>query len=116
EQIAQWLAKAENDLAAAAHLLKLGTDGPLDAVCFHAQQCTEKYLKAVLFAQGKEFPKTHDLVKLVALMPRKARPSLSEELQERLTDYATMVRYPNDEAISLAEARRALATARRVRI
>ena len=32
----------------AVHTLKLGADGPTDTVCFHAQQCIEKYLKALL--------------------------------------------------------------------
>jgi len=39
-----------------------------------------------------------------------------EEEQRRLTTYATVTRYPGDyEPISLAEARRAIALARRVR-
>ncbi|MBW8876798.1 MAG: HEPN domain-containing protein [Acidobacteria bacterium] len=44
----EWLFKADNDLANAAHTLKLGASCPTDTVCFHAQQCVEKYLKAVL--------------------------------------------------------------------
>ncbi len=43
----EWIAKAENDLKNAAHTLKLGTECPTDTVCFHAQQCVEKYIKAV---------------------------------------------------------------------
>jgi HEPN domain-containing protein len=116
EEVAQWVEKAEEDLIAAAHLLKLGAKGPLGAVGFHAQQAIEKYLKAVLVACGLVFPKTHDVAKLIALLPKDTRPSLSPELQERLTDYATALRYPGDaEPMSLGEARRALAAARRVR-
>jgi HEPN domain-containing protein len=58
---AEWLAKAENDLTNAAHTLKLGASCPTDTVCFHAQQCVEKYLKALLVVEGIDFPKTHDL-------------------------------------------------------
>jgi len=115
-RVAQWVEKAEQDLTAAASLLRLRAERPLEVVCFHAQQCVEKYIKAVLFAQQRAFPKTHDLVKLIALLPKDCQPSLSAELQERLTDYATTVRYPVDEEpVSPKEARTAVAAARRVR-
>ena len=46
--VAEWVLKAEDDLKNAVHTLKLGRTGPIDTVCFHAQQCAEKYLKAYL--------------------------------------------------------------------
>lgn len=46
--VREWVAKAENDLKNATHTLRLGTDCPTDNVCFHTQQCVEKYLKALL--------------------------------------------------------------------
>jgi HEPN domain-containing protein len=52
----EWTTKAENDLKTAAHTLKLGSKCPTDTVCFHAQQCVEKYLKAFLVVMGIEFP------------------------------------------------------------
>ncbi|HEV8580939.1 MAG TPA: HEPN domain-containing protein [Thermoanaerobaculia bacterium] len=112
---AEWVAKAENDLTNAAHTLKLGASCPTDTACFHAQQCVEKYLKALLVAEGTDFPKTHDLEALVDLCPAGLRPELSSEDLVRLTDYATGARYPGWEQISLAAARRAVAAARRVR-
>jgi HEPN domain-containing protein len=111
----EWLAKAENDLTNAAHALKLGKACPTDTVCFHAQQCIEKTLKAVLVLEGIDFPKTHDLERLLALVPAHLRPALTPEEQARLTEYATGARYPGWEEISLTTARRAVATARRVR-
>ena len=111
----EWLLKADNDLANAAHTLKLGAVCPTDTVCFHAQQCVEKYLKAALVWGGIDFPKTHDLEKLMSLLPTESRPDLDDEEQARLTEYATGARYPGWEEISLAEARRAVAVARRVR-
>jgi HEPN domain-containing protein len=110
-----WAAKAENDLKNAAHTLKLGKGCPTDTVCFHAQQCVEKYLKALLVCEGVDFPKTHDLEPLMDLLPVSMRPKLSVEEQAKLTEYATGARYPGWEEISLAEARRAVALARRVR-
>jgi HEPN domain-containing protein len=38
-----------------------------DAVCFHAQQTAEKYLKALLQENGKTIPRIHNLVDLVSL-------------------------------------------------
>lgn len=76
--VREWVAKAENDLKTAAHTLKLGKDCPTDTVCFHAQQCVEKYLKALLVWKGIDFPKTHDLEKLIGMLPaRRGRVSVS---------------------------------------
>ncbi len=111
----EWVGKAKNDLKAAVQILKLGDDCPTDTVCFHAQQCVEKYLKAFLVVNGIDFPKTYDLEHLIALLPVRKRPELSVEEQRRLTMYATGARYPGWGEISLAEARRAVSVARRVR-
>ncbi len=111
-----WVQKAENDLKNATYTLGMGEDCPTDTICFHAQQCVEKYLKALLVLKRIDFPKTHDIKELIALLPSKIRPQLTPEEQRRLTDYATVTRYPGDyEAISLAETRRAVKIARRVR-
>jgi HEPN domain-containing protein len=100
----------------AAHTLTLVEDCPTDAVCFHAQQCVEKYLKALLAARQTPFPRVHSISALRALLRAAERPSISDSEQERLTDYATVARYPGDyDAIPRSEARRAVALARRVR-
>jgi HEPN domain-containing protein len=44
----EWVEKAEGDFAAAERELAVVVDPNYDAVCFHAQQCAEKYLKARL--------------------------------------------------------------------
>ena len=111
-----WIEKAENDLKAAIYTLGMDEDCPADVVCFHAQQCVEKYLKAYLSWSGTDFPKTHDVAELAMLMPPHARPTLTAEEARRLTVYATVTRYPgNYEPIPLTEARRAIAVARRAR-
>ena len=112
-----WVQKAENDLQNAVHTpLRLGEQCPADTVCFHAQQCVEKYLKAVLVSRGTETPRTHDIGVLIGLLPRKLRPEISVEEQERLTAYATTMRYPGEyETVSLQQARKAVRVARRVR-
>jgi len=114
--VREWIEKAENDLKNAAYTLKMGEDCPTDTTCFHAQQCVEKYLKAFLTFKSIDFPKTHDVGELLALISESARPQLAVEEQRRLTAYATVTRYPGDyEPIPLSEARRAAAVARRVR-
>ncbi len=114
--VREWVTKAENDLKNAAHTLRMGEGCPADTVCFHAQQCVEKYLKAYLVLEGTDFPKTHDVERVWNLLPEGARPKLSLEDQRRLTAYATFMRYPGDyEPVSLTEARRAVRIARRVR-
>jgi hypothetical protein len=45
--------------------LRSRRDPCFDAVCFHAQQCAEKFLKARLTADGITFAKTHSLTALL---------------------------------------------------
>lgn len=110
----EWVVKAENDLRAAATLLRM-KDCPTEVVCFHAQQVVEKYIKAVLTTLQVEFPKTHNIRKLVQLVEPHHRIELSESEQNSLTDYATTARYPGFGEIPLSEARRAMSLAKRVR-
>jgi HEPN domain-containing protein len=116
EVLREWLAKAENDLKNAAHTLVLGVESPTDTVCFHGQQCVEKYLKTLLTSIGQSFPKTHNIRERMKLVQRKSRPGLDEDLQDLLTDYAATIRYPDAGVeISVKEARRSVTIARRVR-
>jgi HEPN domain-containing protein len=116
EVVREWVEKAENDLKNAALTLRAGKEAPTDTVAFHAQQCVEKYLKALLTLRGIDSPKIHDIAELVARVGPDVLTSLSVEEQRRLTVYGTVTRYPGDyEPVSLAEARRAVALARRVR-
>lgn len=45
KKVKQWILKANNDLKTAKD--EMNTDDPAtDTICFHAQQCVEKLLKA----------------------------------------------------------------------
>ncbi len=113
----EWVAKAENDLKNATHTLTLGAECPTDTVCFHAQQCVEKYLKALLVMLQVEFSRTHDVETLVLLLSAELKLSLTVEQQRRLTEYATVMRYPGSyEPVMLSEATEAVDLARRVRL
>jgi len=114
--VREWVQKAENDLKTASHTLKLGADCPTDMVCFHVQQCVEKYIKALLIFHGIDFARIHHIGALLALLPAQIHLDLTPEEQERLTDYAVTTRYPGDyDPIPLTEAQQAVQIARRVR-
>ncbi len=88
EIVRQWIAKAENDLKNAEWTLTMQEGCPFDTVCFHAQQCAEKYVKACLVLLGMDFPKSHDLTELTALLPETERLPISVDDCVELTDYA----------------------------
>lgn len=112
----QWLEKAKVDINASEALL--AADPPLlYPACFHAQQAAEKYLKALLTWHQIEFPKTHDIEQLLELV----EPAIGEAISSinnssELTPYGVDIRYPGDlPDPDLAETRRALELARKVR-
>lgn len=115
--IRRWVIKAENDFRVADLLSRLGRDELTDAVCFHAQQSVEKYLKARLVFADVHFRKVHDIRKLVELLPNAARPPISASEQGLLSSYAVELRYPGEAEteVTVAEAGEAVRIARRVR-
>ncbi len=114
--VAEWVARAEGDLKTALQTLKLKSQCPTETVAFHAQQCVEKYTKAMLIWSRIDFPKTHNIRHLVEMLPESSRPSISVHDQNSLTPYAVEARYPGDfEPVSLTEARQVVALARQVR-
>jgi len=90
-----WLQKAQSDLRS-IEILMADSKPPLDSVCFHAQQAVEKTLKALLTAYGTPFPKTHDLARLVHLLPLKVDLCLDEQTLAELTYFAVGSRYPTE--------------------
>ena len=60
----EWVQKAEGDYTVAQQV-RQGQHPVHDAICFHAQQCIEKYLKARLQEANIPFPRTHDLKELL---------------------------------------------------
>jgi len=96
--------------------LALSQEKPLQyGVCFHAQQCAEKYLKAILVLQGRAFPKTHDLLALSDLCQQSSIiVPVSADRLDHLSAYAVQVRYPGEEP-TLEEAQDAIEIAQAVR-
>jgi HEPN domain-containing protein len=94
----EWGQKAEGDYTVAATLWQAEST-VYDAICFHAQQCIEKYLKAWLVEHESTFPKTHDLEALAkqCLPSLPDLASLMDELR-LLTSFAVEIRYPGTSA------------------
>jgi HEPN domain-containing protein len=108
-----WVARAEEDLALARSALRHKT--PSYGATFHAQQCAEKYLKALLVARRQIFPRTHDLAALSDLcLQHELIIPVDRDALERLTAYAVQVRYPGED-LTPDEAREALQIAQAVR-
>ena len=58
----EWLKAARDDLNTIAEIVE--NAGLTNVVAFHAQQCVERCLKAVMEENEQEVPNTHDLVRL----------------------------------------------------
>lgn len=111
-----WVQRAENDLRNAEHTLTLVEDCPFDTVCYHAQQCAEKYLKALLLDRGVRFPRTHDLIELLGMLPATDRVLFDPAAMRTLNPYVVEGRYPETEdPLDRAEAETAVTLARGVR-
>lgn len=111
----EWIDKAEDDFNVASSLMRSRKARVPDAICFHAQQCAEKWLKARLCEDGSPFAKTHDLVALIGLLlPKYSLWSSLNTAASNLNAYAVHTRYPGDTA-SLAEARQAMKDCKSIR-
>lgn len=117
ETVRLWQKKAENDFKTGSD--ELATEDPAtDTVCFHMQQCVEKYLKSFLVYCGMEVSRTHNIA--LIFQSCKERDQAFESLDiaqiDRLTDYAVATRYPEDFYMpSIEEANTALGLADQVR-
>ena len=114
--VGAWIDKAEQDIGAAGDLLSVDTHF-LYSVCFHAQQATEKYLKALLVWHGLDAPKTHDISLLLQRLASH-EAGLVDRVRDAdlLTRYAVDIRYPGEQPEpNREEADRALELASMVR-
>jgi HEPN domain-containing protein len=92
---AEWIDKAEADFASLGREVRARKEPNYDGACFHAQQCIEKYMKALLTERRIIFPRTHDLVALLDLVVEKS-PHLEVHREDLafLSEYAVHYRYP----------------------
>lgn len=91
----EWVQKAEGDMNTAQREFAVQDEPNHDAVCFHAQQCAEKYLKARLIEVGLPVMRTHDLeILLNQLLPFEAGLAVLLQAVRILSAMAVEVRYP----------------------
>lgn len=115
QETREWIGKAEEDFLAADSLFRRRSRRPCNIICFHCQQCAEKYLKARLVEAGTAFPRTHDLVELLRIVVA-IEPfwQALEPAAHFLTNYAVAFRYPGTDA-TLAETKAARQHCRAIR-
>jgi HEPN domain-containing protein len=96
---AEWVAKAEADFATMQRESRVENNPNYDGICFHAQQCAEKYLKSRLSEADISFGKIHDLVALLeqSLDVEPQWDQFREDLAY-LSDFAVTFRYPGESA------------------
>ena len=97
--VQDWVEKAEADYHSALRERRARKHVNHDSTCFHAQQCIEKYMKAILVRHHAPFAKTHDLVPLLKLCGE-CEPllGLRQDELEWLTQFAILFRYPGETA------------------
>ena len=92
----KWIIKALNDFKVMLNERKVPPkDLVTDAICFHAQQAVEKFLKAYLVAYNIEFGKTHNLKTLLGQCIEHDSDFTRVSVGD-LSDYAVAVRYPDE--------------------
>ena len=90
----EWFDIAETDLSSAEFLQNM-RPVPIEIICYHCQQCAEKYLKGYLSFNGGKISKSHDLPLLnkLCLQYDKDFKEINEDCLY-LTDCSVVVRYP----------------------
>lgn len=90
----EWFSTGDMDLESAAFLQKM-RPAPAEIICYHCQQCAEKYLKGFIALYGKEIPRVHDLVVLnKRCFDHEKEFKMIQDHCIDLTDYGIQMRYP----------------------
>ena len=90
----EWMHSALMDLRSIEKIL----DDPFltPVACFHAQQCVEKAFKAILEKNGREVPKTHDVIRLFGLAENMCDLEIDIDLLQKVSELYMETRYPGD--------------------
>jgi HEPN domain-containing protein len=115
-ELKQWFSAADDDLKSAEYLATMRYPRPEGIICFHCQQSAEKYLKGFLFKNNVEFPKIHDLIKLLELCEC-VDVQFSTILSKcnTLNRYSVISRYPDELEIVPEDTNSALQYAKEIR-
>ncbi len=95
----EWIAKAEGDFAIVERESRARKNPSYDGICFHAQQCAEKYLKARLCEASRHVEKVHDLGALLdQILDAEPLWDAHRTGLSYLSDFAVHFRYPGESA------------------
>lgn len=111
QEIREWYDMAVVDLGVAKHLEKTYYPKPLEIICYHCQQATEKAIKALILHLGTEggMPKLHDLSFLLNQIKNKVTiEDKYYDCADTLTPYGVSIRYPNELFLEERHAKEAL--------
>jgi HEPN domain-containing protein len=103
----EWLNRARSNMALAGSVMP-GVD--FEELCFDAQQCAEKSIKAVFIRRGESFPFIHDLEELLRRLQGNGLKIPKYIWQaEELSEYAFKTRYPaHGDPVTQREYKRAM--------
>lgn len=110
----EWFKIAEIDFETAKFLQNM-KPMPLEIICYHSQQCVEKYLKGFIALNGGQKTKTHDLVLLNKIC--QTYNSIFKEIDNdciELTDYGVQMRYPFHLEIDTNDVKKAIESSQKV--
>ena len=97
--VKEWVEKAENDFGSALREMRARKSFNYDLICFLAQQCVEKYLKALHQLHQIAFSKTPNLGYLQdQLVDKYPQLEIWRPHLEQLSTYAVIFRYPGESA------------------
>ncbi len=111
----EWIIKAEGDYHTSLRDYRARKNPNYDSACFHAQQCIEKYFKALLQKENTYFPKTHDLTILLdLLLPHYPFLEVYRNNLKMISVFAVEVRYPG-ESVTKDETRKIIRLLKQIR-
>ena len=117
KEVLDWERFAEMDYITANHLDKTLYPKPMEIICYHCQQCAEKYLKALTEHIGKEIEKTQDLGNLATTISENLTVPQSVLVScAKLTQYGVKIRYPQEFEMSDNHVKAALIDMENIRI
>ena len=112
----EWIELSEIDYNGAISLSRQRKSPLPNLVCFHCQQCIEKYLKTLLIKRGETPPRSHELEDLMRLCAvHDPNIILFQSMFHTLNPYAVKIRYPGEARSTEEEAKQAVQMMRDIR-
>ncbi len=115
--VEEWIYKAKGDYHSAFREYRARNNPNYDSARFHAQQCAEKYLMAILQKNDERFGRILDLLTLLnscIIIIYEPELELQRELIAYLNPFSVAFRYPGESA-TRDQAKRAIKTIKQLK-